>query len=56
MVEHQARDLEVRGSNPGPGSDFSLDLDPIGKLTKHLTNNRNKRANSFREKNEVVSG
>ena len=26
MVERQARDLEVRGSNPGPGSNFSLEL------------------------------
>ena len=26
MVECQARDLKVRGSNPGPGSNFSLEL------------------------------
>ena len=26
MVECQARDLEVRGSNPGPGSNFSLEF------------------------------
>ena len=25
MVERQARDLEVRDSNPGPGSNFSLE-------------------------------
>ena len=25
MVERQARDLEIRGSNPGPGSNFSLE-------------------------------
>ena len=25
MVERQARDLEVRGSSPGLGSDFSLE-------------------------------
>ena len=27
MVERQARDLELRGSNPGPGSNFSLELE-----------------------------
>ena len=27
VVERQARDLEVRGSNPGPGSNFSLELE-----------------------------
>ena len=26
MVECQARDLEVRGSNPGPGLNFSLEF------------------------------
>ena len=26
MVELQARDLEVRGSNPGPGSNFLLNI------------------------------
>ena len=26
MVERHARDLEVRGSNPGPGSNFSLEF------------------------------
>ena len=26
MVERQAGDLEVQGSNPGPGSNFSLDI------------------------------
>ena len=26
MVERQARDMEVRGSNPGPGSSFSLEF------------------------------
>ena len=26
MVERQARDLKVRGSNPGPGSNFSLEF------------------------------
>ena len=26
MVERQARDLEVRGSNPGPGSNLSLEF------------------------------
>ena len=26
VVERQARDLEVRGSNPGPGSNFSLEF------------------------------
>ena len=26
MVKLYARDLEVRGSNPGPGSNFSLEL------------------------------
>ena len=26
MVERQARDLEVRGSNPVPGSNFSLEF------------------------------
>ena len=26
MVEHQARDLVVQGSNPGPGSNFSLKI------------------------------
>ena len=25
-VERQARDLEVRGSNPGPGPNFSLEI------------------------------
>ena len=25
MIERQARDLEVRGSNPDPGSNFSLE-------------------------------
>ena len=29
MVERQARDLEVRDSNPGPGSNFSLELKKI---------------------------
>ena len=27
MVEHQARDLEGRGSNPGPGSNFTLEFE-----------------------------
>ena len=27
MVERQTRDLEVRGSNRGPGSNFFLNLD-----------------------------
>ena len=31
VVEHQARDLEVRGSNPGLGSNFSLEF----KLNLH---------------------
>ena len=26
MVECQAEDLKVRGSNPGPGSNFSLEF------------------------------
>ena len=26
MVERQARDLDVRGPNPGPGSNFSFEL------------------------------
>ena len=26
MVEHQASDLEVQGSNPSPGSNFSLEI------------------------------
>ena len=26
MQEHQARDVEVRGSNPGPGSNFSFQI------------------------------
>ena len=26
MVERQDRNLEVRGSNPGPGSNFSLEF------------------------------
>ena len=26
MIVHQATDLEVRGSNPCPGSNFSLNL------------------------------
>ena len=26
MVEHQARDMEVRGTKPGPGSNFSLEF------------------------------
>ena len=26
MVEHQTRDLEVRGLNPGPDSNFSLEF------------------------------
>ena len=26
MVERQVRDLEVRGSNPDPGSNFSLEF------------------------------
>ena len=26
MVERQARDLKVRGTNPGPGSNFSLEF------------------------------
>ena len=26
VVEHQARDLEARGSNPGSGSKFSLEI------------------------------
>ena len=26
VAERQARDLEVRGSNPGPGSNFSLEF------------------------------
>ena len=29
MVERQARDQEVRGSNPGPGSNFSLEFQYI---------------------------
>ena len=26
MEEHEATDLEVRGSNPGPGWNFSLEF------------------------------
>ena len=26
MIKCQVRDLEVRGSNPGPGSNFALDI------------------------------
>ena len=26
MVERHAKDLEVRGSNPGPGSNFSFEF------------------------------
>ena len=26
MVERKARDLEVQDSNPGPGSNFSLEI------------------------------
>ena len=48
MLERQARDLEVRGSNLGPGSNFSLEskfkmkyLDEFyrrkaGKMTGHF--------------------
>ena len=27
MVERQARDVEVQGSNPGPGSNFSIEFE-----------------------------
>ena len=26
MVERQAKDLDIRGSNPGPGLNFSLEI------------------------------
>ena len=26
MVEHQAKDVKVRGLNPGPDSNFSLEI------------------------------
>ena len=32
VVERHARDLELRGSNPGPGSNFSLEF----KMFKNL--------------------
>ena len=47
MVERQARDLEVRGSNPGPGSNFSLESKmsnlcrPIFQMRKYLVGRGN---------------
>ena len=35
MVEHQARDLEVRGSNHDPGSNFSLEF-KVNLSNNHL--------------------
>ena len=36
MVEHQARDLEVRGSNPGPGPNFSIEFKFKKDDTKYI--------------------
>ena len=37
MVERQARDLEVRGSNPGPGSNLCLEFEKNQLRQKSFT-------------------
>ena len=43
MIERQARDLEAQGSNPGPGSNFSLRLE----RTKQIRNKKIKNSGTY---------